>query len=105
MSAQDILQLVGLAANLIGTIMVSFAGGLYFRLVDTSLGALETTVHTFLSGQQIVPAFTGLDLHRARAMKRSKRAVVVGLLLIALGFALQLIAMLLPRISASTAHI
>jgi hypothetical protein len=96
MATTTILNIAGLSLGFIGTLVVAFSAGLYFRLVDASIGALETTIGALLNPSSgIVPLIKGLDRHREREMRRSSIRLWVGLALIALGFALQLTALVL----------
>jgi hypothetical protein len=93
MTTATLLNIVGLSLNFIGALIVAFSAGLYFRLVDVSIGALETTIQTLLGQSPGVPVIKGLDVHRQTAMRRGTIRLWFGLLLLAAGFAVQLIAL------------
>ena len=88
------LGIVGLTSNVIGTGVAAFSGGRYLKLVDTSISALETTLEAYFSKSRDVPFITGLDKHRKTAMRHSKTGVSWGLILIVVGFVLQIVALL-----------
>jgi hypothetical protein len=88
-----ILQLIGLVANLVGTIIATLSGGLYLKLVDASITALEMSVQAWIGQHQIVPVITGLDIHRGKLLRR-RMGIVTGLFLIVAGFLFQLVAAL-----------
>jgi hypothetical protein len=92
MNAQT-LNLVGLSINVLGTLVAALSGGLYLKLVNTSISALETTLQAYFSPSRGVPVFTGLDKHRETAMRRGLIGVGWGLVLIVIGFIFQIIAL------------
>jgi hypothetical protein len=56
-----VLNIVSLGLNFIGTLIAAFSAGRYFSLVDVSIGALETTIQTYLGQSSSVPLITGLN--------------------------------------------
>jgi hypothetical protein len=84
-----IINVAGLILNIVGTIIVSVCGGGLLTTIHTALIAHQVTLHAYLTGERNIPLFTGLDESRERQMKKSQRWLVSGLILIAIGFALQ----------------
>ena len=63
---------------------------------NSSITALEHFKDTILNGGDIV-SFTGLDKHRKNALKNNKSITQIGLVMLILGFVLQLVGILLNK--------
>ena len=94
MNINIILNLTGLSFNLTGTIIISFSLRKYFKSVDNSFLALEQSIESIssmLNNQQLNAFITaGMDIHRKKGQKQIAAFTFIGLLLIVLGFALQI---------------
>jgi hypothetical protein len=85
----DLLALSGLILNIIGGIVLAFSLNKTTKMLTTSITALEHFKDTYLSGGDIL-SFTGMDTHRKNALKNSKNMTNLGLILLILGFVLQI---------------
>jgi hypothetical protein len=88
----DILTLAGLTLNTVGSIFLAFALNKTTKMLDTSITALEHFKDTYLSGGDVL-SITGMDSHRNKALKKSRRLTNIGLTLLVLGFVLQIISL------------
>ena len=96
-----ILNLVGLILNLIGTVIVSFSAGSLFTRIHTALMAHQLTIESMLNRQQAeIPLFHGLEKGRAEEVKKADQKLVIGLVIIVVGFVLQAVAALVPLIKS-----
>lgn len=85
-------DIIGLAAGLIGAILIAIAQSGLFSAIHLWLEGLDLTIETTLAsshGPIIRP--TGIDQHMKRAVGRNKYLSTAGWILIAVGFGLQLI--------------
>lgn len=94
----DILQLAGLTLNTIGSIFLAYSLNKTTKMLDTSVTALEHFKDTFLSGGDAI-SFTGMDIHRNKALKTSRLLTNIGLLLLILGFLLQIMSLTINQTS------
>jgi hypothetical protein len=94
----DILTLSGLTLNTIGSIFLAFALNKTTKMLDTSITALEHFKDTYLGGGDVL-SFTGMDTHRNKALKVSRRLTNIGLTLLILGFVLQIISLTINQTS------
>jgi uncharacterized membrane protein len=88
----DILTLAGLTLNTIGSVFLAFSLNRTTKMLNTSVTALEHFKDTYLSGGDVL-SFTGIDIHRNRALKNSRILTNIGLTLLILGFVLQIISL------------
>lgn len=88
----DLLTLLGLTLNTIGSVVLAFSLNKTTKMLDTSITALEHFKDTYLSGGDVL-SFTGMDTHRKKALKNTKAMTNIGLTLLILGFVLQIISM------------
>jgi hypothetical protein len=95
----NIINLIGLVLNIVGTVIVSISGGGLLRSFHTSLMATETTLAAYLSNQRDIPLFTGLDSTREKQMNAGQKWLTFGLIIVVLGFILQ-VAALAPSVIA-----
>ncbi len=94
----DILTLSGLTLNTIGSIFLAFALNKTTKMLNTSITALEHFKDTYLSGGDIL-SFTGMETHRNKALKLSRCLTNIGLILLILGFVLQIISLTIKQTS------
>jgi hypothetical protein len=88
----DILTLAGLTLNTIGSVFLAFSLNRTTKMLNTSVTALEHYKDTYLSGGDVL-SFTGIDIHRNRALKNSRILTNIGVTLLILGFVLQIISL------------
>jgi len=89
----QIVNLIGLVLNLVGTLIVSFSAGKLFTRIHTALTAHQLTLeHLLRPGEVNVPLFHGLDAGRGEEVKLADKKLVGGLIIICVGFVLQAIA-------------
>ena len=88
----DIISLMGLILNTIGSVILAFSLNKITKMFNTSITALEHFKDTFLSGGDVL-SFTGMENHRNKALKISRRMTNIGLTLLILGFVLQIISL------------
>lgn len=81
--------LLGLIANLIGTLILAFAMGAYYKWINFSLDAHETFIASVSNGGDVF-AITGTDIHRSHTYKSANIWMMIGAFLIVIGFAMQL---------------
>jgi hypothetical protein len=89
------MPIVGVILNHVGSILLAFSLNKTTKMLSTSITALEHLKDTLLSKGDIV-SFTGMDIHRNKAVKNSKILTLIGLLLLVLGFTLQLLPLQFP---------
>jgi hypothetical protein len=88
----DILALIGLFLNAIGTIFLAFALNRTISMFNTSFTALETTNTTLFSGGDVIN-FKGLGVHRKSAMRKAKNLTWAGLFFLFSGILFQIISL------------
>jgi uncharacterized membrane protein YidH (DUF202 family) len=86
------LNLVGLVLNLVGTIIAAFSATQYFLAVHAGLSMLETTLNAYLDNDKFIPSFRNADKMRNKTLKTSGAWTLIGVVLIAIGFALKVAA-------------
>lgn len=84
------LNILGLTAGIIGTIILAISLGRLLKALRLSVTAHEIFIESFTSGGNVVK-LTGTDLHIARGSKNAATLTFVGLLLVITGFVLQLL--------------
>lgn len=94
----DILSLAGLTLNTFGSIFLAYSLNKTTKMLDTSVTALEYFKDTYLSDGDVL-SFTGMDKHRIKALKISRRLTNIGLTLLILGFVLQIISLTINQTS------
>lgn len=83
------IAIIGLLANLIGTLILALALGKYYKWINNSLDVHELFIDSYSNNKDVI-AVTGTDRHRANTYKTAKKWMVLGIIMILLGFALQL---------------
>lgn len=94
MDIQTIFLICGLSFGVIGTIIVAFSMSSIIRVLRTVIDAQEIFTRSLTQTQNTV-VITGLDKQSQRAQKTSGRMILLGLLLVAIGFAVQLVSILM----------
>jgi hypothetical protein len=82
----------GGVAGLIGSLLLAYSLNPALAAIRVHVLAVETTAHA-TAAQGPVPVFTGFDKQVERAWASSSRRVRTGAWLLALGFALQVLAL------------
>jgi len=88
------LSVIGLILNTIGSIFLAFTLNQTTKMLDSSITALEHFKDTLLSKGDVI-SFQGMDIQRKRALQSSKRLTSIGLILLIIGFILQLLALVI----------
>ena len=94
----DIISLMGLILNTLGSIILAFSLNKVTKMLNTSITALENFKYSYLSGGDVF-SFTGMDKHRNKALKISRYMTNIGLILLILGFVLQIISLTINQTS------
>jgi hypothetical protein len=89
------MPIAGLILNTAGSILLAFSLNRTTKMLNTSITALEHFKNTFLNKGDVI-SFTGMDIHRSKAVNNSKTFTLVGLLLLVAGFILQLLPLIFP---------
>lgn len=84
------LNILGLSAGIIGTIILAISLGRFLKALRLAVTAHEIFIESSLRGGNIVQ-ITGTDLHIARGSKNAASLTVTGLVLVVIGFTLQLL--------------
>jgi hypothetical protein len=79
------MPFVGVILNNVGSILSAFSLNKTTKMLNTSITALEHLKDTLLSKGDIV-SFTGMNIHRNKAVKNSKILTLIGLHFISCGF-------------------
>jgi hypothetical protein len=87
------LSIIGLSLNTIGSVLLAFSLGRIINMINTSLTTLEVYKDSISSSGDIL-SFTGMDIHRSKALKKSKNITIIGLILLISGFLLQLLSLI-----------
>lgn len=89
------LNVTGLIANIAGTVILAFSLNSYIRSMRLAINAHELFMLTFGSPTGTY-AFTGTDVHMNRGRKKASFFSWLGIILVVIGFVLQLYAYMLP---------
>lgn len=90
----DYYSIIGLSINIIGSVFLAILLNSIIKAYNSSITALEHFKDTFLNGTDVV-SFTGLDKHRKNALKNNKALTGIGLVMIIIGFILQLLSIIM----------
>lgn len=82
-------QIIGLLSNFLGTVILAFSANSYFRWLNLSIFAHETSINTIIGKGDVILA--GTDKHSNSSQKQSKKWMMLGIVLIVIGFAIQLV--------------
>lgn len=93
MTTSDNLAAAGLILNTIGSILLAISLNSTLQMLDVSIRALEVFKDSYLRGDKIV-SIEDLHKNRRRAKKNDRNYLVIGLLMVTIGFILQLLALL-----------
>jgi len=97
MGIQSVLLICGLSSGLIGTIIIAFSISSITRVIKMVIDAQEIFAMS-LTQTPTPTIITGLDKQLQKAKKTSGLKILLGLLLLAIGFALQLISILMSAL-------
>jgi len=90
------LSIIGLTLNMVGSIFLAYSLNKTTKGLDNSITALEYFKDTYLAGGNVL-SITGMDKHRKKDIKNFQMLTSIGLVLLIIGFALQLLPMLLNK--------
>ncbi len=90
----DYYSIIGLSINIIGSVFLAISLNSIIKAYNSSITALEHFKDTFLSTKDVV-SFTGLDKHRKNALKNNKTLTGIGLIMLIIGFILQLLSIVM----------
>ncbi len=90
MENYEYYSIIGISTNIVGTIILAISINSIIKAYNLSFTALEHFKESFVNGKNVV-SFTGLDKHRKKALINNKILIGVGLILLVVGFLLQLI--------------
>jgi hypothetical protein len=93
MITNDNLAAAGLILNTIGSILLATSLNSTLQMLDVSIRALEVFKDSLLAEGDIA-SIENLDKNRERAKKNDRNFLVIGLLMVIIGFILQLLALL-----------
>jgi len=96
MNFSTYLNFIGLTINIIGSIFLAISLNKIIKAYNSSITALEHFKDTLLSGKDVL-SFTGLDMQRKNALHNNKTLTQIGLVMLILGFVLQLVGILLNK--------
>jgi hypothetical protein len=103
MESPELINIIGLASSFVGTCIVGYSASKYFVMVHIHIAMLELTISEYLGGNQFIPAFQGTEDSRKKYLSRSTYWLNLGVVLILLGFLLQVIAS--PTVFAYLTHL
>jgi len=83
------MELIGIILNLIGTLILAFSAGSFFKWINLSINAHEIFIQTFSAGGNVVN-LANTTKHLADSFNSSKKWMIIGVFLVVVGFALQL---------------
>ncbi len=90
----DYYSIIGLSINIIGSIFLAISLNSIIKAYNSSITALEHFKDTILEGENVV-SYTGLDKHRKNALKDNKALTAIGLVMLIIGFILQLLSIVM----------
>ena len=83
------MDILALLLNFIGTIILAFSTGTFFKWISLSLNAHETSIQTMLSNGNILNV-SGTTKHLDDTLKKSGIWMILGVLFLVSGFGIQL---------------
>jgi hypothetical protein len=84
------MEIAGLLLNFIGCVILALSTGKFFKWIDLSVNAHEIFIQTFLSNGNVVN-LANTTKHLSDSFDASKKWMVLGVFLVALGFVFQAI--------------
>jgi|694.fasta_scaffold52230_4 hypothetical protein len=89
------LNIIGLCANILGTITLAFSLGAYIRSIRLAIDAHELFILSYLNPNRgPIVQVTGTDIHMNRDKKIASLFSWIGVVLVVVGFCCQIIAYL-----------
>ncbi len=90
------LNIIGLCANILGTIILAFSLGAYIRSMRLAIDAHELFILSYLHPNRgPIVQVTGTNVHMNRDKKRASLFSWIGVLLVIFGFICQIITYLI----------
>lgn len=96
MSTSTILAIAGAFAGTVGSIITAFSVNQALTALHLGHLALRVTVEGLATNQRSISMFEGIEKHFERAEAHGAKLVWLGVLLMAAGFILQALSVLLP---------
>lgn len=90
MTTITVLNILGLSSGIAGTIILAISLNRFLKAVHTSVKAHELFIETYTSGGDVLQ-IAGTDQHVSRAVKKAGSLTVTGIILVTIGFSLQLL--------------
>lgn len=90
MTLQLALSIIGLVLGIAGSVVLAFSLNKLTAELVLCLQLVDTTVGSLVSSHEI-PRFTGIDARLNDGVASAKNRTIGGVLLLAMGFALQLV--------------
>ena len=87
------MEIAGLLLNFIGCVILAISTGKFFKWIYLSVNAHEILIQTYLSNESVVN-LANTTKHLSDSFNASKKWMVLGVFLIALGFIFQGISLL-----------
>lgn len=94
MKTFDYYAIIGLSINIIGSVFLAISLNSIIKAYNSSITALEHFKDTFLGGKDVV-SLTGFEKHRKNALKNNKTLTGIGLVMLIIGFILQLLSIVM----------
>ena len=89
------LNIIGLSANILGTIILAFSLAAYIRSMRLAIDAHELFILSYLHPSKgPIVQVTGTDIHMNRDKKKASLFSWIGVVLVIVGFICQIIAYL-----------
>ena len=99
-----ILNLLSPAVSLVGSIILAVSLNKYLRSLDISFSTLETSVDNLADilndTQQKGIIVNGMNKHRKKSKRCAKNYTIIGMILIILGFGIQILSVLIQTNTA-----
>lgn len=100
MSLAFVVGNVGLGLALMGTIVLASSLGAVLRELQLAISLVDLTLEGMVNWSGDLARARSIEKRLARSLTRARRSTIAGLLLIGLGFALQLCCLWLQRHAA-----
>ena len=94
MKTFEYFAIIGISINVVGSVLLAISLNSIIKAYNSSITALEHFKDTLVDGGDVV-SFTGLDKHRKNALKNNKTLTGIGLVMLIIGFILQLLSIIM----------
>jgi hypothetical protein len=89
----NLISIIGLSLNTLGSFILAVSLNKSMKMINASLLAIEAFKDTYISGGDIL-SFIGMDEQRTKVFRKSKNTTIGGLILLMIGFLLQLLSLI-----------